>query len=245
MASPLQESDVVWARVKGYPWWPAVLTSAPAPPNLGRWQTGLGNRITYHCTFLAWNKERAWLEGTEVKRFKREDVGEGGRKVYVVKKKQLMDLHLEAIELALEILDDPDNAIDHLMNEECSSPGDTDSDGGENSTSELDSEEELSFAEEWNGREEDHLEEENIAACSLPHKKAKLGKESQSSPQHRYQATQHLQLVQAGGALGLDTVGGGRQVEGGVQPDGGEMKQFAWIRGRSGCWRKEYHRGRE
>ena len=34
-------------------------------------------------------------------------------------------------------------------------------------------------------------------------------------------------------------------MEGGVQSDRGEMKQFAWIRGRSGCWRKEYHRGKD
>eukprot|EP00092_Neocalanus_flemingeri_P020833 GFUD01022571.1.p1 GENE.GFUD01022571.1~~GFUD01022571.1.p1 ORF type:complete len:854 (+),score=276.59 GFUD01022571.1:131-2692(+) len=114
---PLREGDVVWARQKGYPWWPAVLSPAPASPGLGLWQTGQGKKIKYHCTFLAWNKERCWLEGAVVRRFEREDVGERRRKEYRVKLKHFKDSHLEAIDLGLEILDDPGNPMDHLVKE--------------------------------------------------------------------------------------------------------------------------------
>eukprot|EP00092_Neocalanus_flemingeri_P024229 GFUD01026278.1.p1 GENE.GFUD01026278.1~~GFUD01026278.1.p1 ORF type:complete len:1310 (+),score=409.24 GFUD01026278.1:104-4033(+) len=114
---PLREGDVVWARQKGYPWWPAVLSPAPASPGLGLWQTGQGKKTKYHCTFLAWNKERCWLEGALVRRFEREDVGEKRRKEYRVKLKHFKDSHLEAIDLGLEILDDPGNPMDHLVKE--------------------------------------------------------------------------------------------------------------------------------
>jgi len=115
MASLLREWEVVWARQKGYPYWPAVLSPAPDPPNLGFWQSGKGKKIKYHCTFLAWNKERAWLEGAQVKEFKREDGEPGRKKEYLVKRKEFKESHLEAIRLALEILDDPDNPLDHLV----------------------------------------------------------------------------------------------------------------------------------
>ena len=101
-ASPLREGDVVWAHQRGYPWWPAVISNSPANPNQGLWQVGVG-KIRYHCTFLAWNRERSWLDRTAFKKFKREDGGDGRKKEYLVKGRDYKDSHREAIELALKI----------------------------------------------------------------------------------------------------------------------------------------------
>ena len=42
---------------------------------------GAGRRVGYHCTFLAWNKKTAWMEGNRVRRV---DGGERRRKEYCV-----------------------------------------------------------------------------------------------------------------------------------------------------------------
>ena len=112
--SPLKEGDVVWAHQRGYPWWPAVISISPANPNQGLWQVGGGKRTRYHCTFLAWNKERSWLDGTAFKRFKRKDGGDERKKEYIVKGRDYKDSHLEAIKLALQILDDPTNPMNYV-----------------------------------------------------------------------------------------------------------------------------------
>ena len=82
--TPVAEGDIVWARMTGYPWWPAVVSPASTPPHLGMWRVGAGRRVRYHCTFLAWNKETAWMEGNRVRRFRRVDGGERRRKEYCV-----------------------------------------------------------------------------------------------------------------------------------------------------------------
>ena len=112
MPSSLKLGDVVWARQRGYPWWPAVLSPCPAVEkgvpvkdhNIGQWKIGVGKNVKYHCIFLAWNRERSWLLEKEYKKFKREDGGEGRRKEYIVKSMEFRDRHLEAIELAMNIL---------------------------------------------------------------------------------------------------------------------------------------------
>merc|ERR1719153_2153141 len=60
----LECGDVVWARMRGYPWWPAVL--APCP-SVGKWKVQIGEKVKFHCIFLAWNTERAWLPENEYK----------------------------------------------------------------------------------------------------------------------------------------------------------------------------------
>jgi len=112
--SPLREGEVVWVHMRGYPWWPAVISTSPANPNQGQWQVGVGKKTKYHCTFLAWNRERSWLDRSAYKKFKREDGGEGRKKEYNVKAKDYKDNHLEAIGLALQILDDPKNPMNYL-----------------------------------------------------------------------------------------------------------------------------------
>jgi len=110
--------DVVWARMRGYPWWPAVLAPCPTvekgkavnDPNIGEWKVKKGKKVKLHCIFLAWNTERAWLLDSEYKKFKREDVeeGEGRKRKYKVKNK-LKYAFVEAIKIALELLDNPNN----------------------------------------------------------------------------------------------------------------------------------------
>ena len=77
MPSSFQLGDVVWARQRGYPWWPAVLALCPAVEkgvpvkdnNTGQWRVGVGKTVKFHCIFLAWNRERAWLSEKEYKKF--------------------------------------------------------------------------------------------------------------------------------------------------------------------------------
>ena len=109
------EGEVVWARLTGYPWWPAVISPATAPPKVGRWKKGEGRKTKYHCTFLAWNKETAWMEGNWVRKFKKSDGGESRRKEYFVKQGDLKQSHAEAIKLAIAVLDDPGNPLAHLV----------------------------------------------------------------------------------------------------------------------------------
>lgn len=94
---------------------PAVEKGVPVKDNnTGQWRVGVGKTVKFHCIFLAWNRERAWLSEKEYKKFKREDGGEGRKKEYIVKSKEFRARHLEAIELALKILKDPSNLMLYL-----------------------------------------------------------------------------------------------------------------------------------
>ena len=124
MSLPLECGDVVWARQRGYPWWPAVLAPCPEiekglavkDPNVGEWKVGESKKRTkLHCIFLAWNRERAWLSESQYRKFEEKDAGEGRKKDYKVTLKQYRDSHLEAIELALELLQDLNNPMAHLV----------------------------------------------------------------------------------------------------------------------------------
>ena len=115
MTSTLGLFDLVWARQKGYPWWPGVIAPAPEEdPRAGLWCSGPSKKTKYHVIYLAWDRERAWIEEESIKRFKRDDGGKERKKCYVVKRKEFRVRHLDAIDLALEILDDPDNPLNHL-----------------------------------------------------------------------------------------------------------------------------------
>ena len=117
MAPPttlLPLSSVVWARQKGYPPWPAVITASPLT---GHWVLGLGRKRKYHCTFLAWNKEWSWLEKESLKPFTRE-VGEARHKKTMVKSSQIAQALKQAIELGLKILKEPNKVDDYLVKEE-------------------------------------------------------------------------------------------------------------------------------
>ena len=111
------EGEIVWARMTGYPWWPAVVSSASAPPHLGMWRVRVGKRLRYHCTFLALNKETAWMESNRVRRFRRVDAGERRRNEYCVRQGDLKQSHAQAVELGMMILDDPSNPGKYLVKE--------------------------------------------------------------------------------------------------------------------------------
>ena len=114
-SSHLKELDLVWARQRGYPWWPAVLSPCPVQPNMGQWMAGSGKKLKYHCLYVGWDKERTWLEEKDIRKIKREDLGEGRKKEYIVKTKQFKEQHLEALELSEQILDDPYNPFAYLV----------------------------------------------------------------------------------------------------------------------------------
>ena len=114
MSSTPREWNIVWAKQKFYPWWPAVISTSPANPNQGLWQMGVGKKVRYHCTFLEWNRERSWLDGTAFKKFKSEDGGVGRKKENNVKRREYKDSHLVAMKLALQILDDQTNPMNYL-----------------------------------------------------------------------------------------------------------------------------------
>ena len=117
MAPPttlLPLSSVVWARQKGYPPWPAVITASPLT---GHWVLGLGRKRKYHCTFLAWNKEWSWLEKESLKPFTRE-VGEMRKKKVMLKNGKLAQSLKQAIELGLKILKEPRKVNAYLTVEE-------------------------------------------------------------------------------------------------------------------------------
>ena len=114
MAPPttlLPLSSVVWARQKGYPPWPAVITASPLT---GHWVLGLGRKRKYHCTFLAWNKEWSWLEKESLKPFTRE-VGEMRKKKVMLKNGKLAESLRQAIELGLKILKEPVKVNEYLI----------------------------------------------------------------------------------------------------------------------------------
>ena len=106
--------SVVWARQKGYPPWPAVITASPLT---GHWVLGLGRKRKYHCTFLAWNKEWSWLEKESLKPFTRE-VGEARHKKTMVKNSKIAQALKQAIELGLKILIEPNKVDDYLVMED-------------------------------------------------------------------------------------------------------------------------------
>ena len=88
---------------------------ATTPPKVGEWKRGDGRKTKYHCTFLAWNKETAWMEGNWVRKFKKTDGGDSRRKEYFVKQGDLKQSHAEAIKLAIAVLDDPGNPSAYLI----------------------------------------------------------------------------------------------------------------------------------
>ena len=105
---------IVWARQKGYPPWPAVITPSPIT---GEWVVGVARKKKYHCTFLAWNKEWSWVEKENLKLFIQE-VGETKMKKMRVKDKSLARALRQAIELALKILKEPEKVESYLIVEE-------------------------------------------------------------------------------------------------------------------------------
>eukprot|EP00092_Neocalanus_flemingeri_P037608 GFUD01040944.1.p1 GENE.GFUD01040944.1~~GFUD01040944.1.p1 ORF type:complete len:168 (-),score=62.88 GFUD01040944.1:269-772(-) len=117
MAPPAMQfplSSVVWARQKGYPPWPAVITASPLT---GHWVLGWARKRRYHCTFLAWNKEWSWVERENLVPFTRE-VGVARRKKCLVKNSKIAQALVQAIQLGLHILQEPEKLSDYLVMEE-------------------------------------------------------------------------------------------------------------------------------
>jgi len=112
-----KEGDIVWARLRGYPWWPAVLSKCPALMNGGLWFIEKGKKIKYHCIFLAWKKERAWVDEGSVREFSQDDIGNDRKKEYKVNHKDFRISHSQALELASDILNDPHNPYKYLVKE--------------------------------------------------------------------------------------------------------------------------------
>ena len=63
--------DLVWALVKGYPYWPALVFPAPISKEttkiLGRESTSI------HVLFLSSKRQTAWVKDTHIVTFKRAD----------------------------------------------------------------------------------------------------------------------------------------------------------------------------
>jgi len=108
-----QKYDVVWARQKGYPLWPAVITPNPLT---GQWvDGGMGRNVRYHCTFLAWNKEWSMLERDSITSFSLDDIFGERRGDFICKIKKYDKAHREAVGLALDILNDPLHPEQYLV----------------------------------------------------------------------------------------------------------------------------------
>eukprot|EP00092_Neocalanus_flemingeri_P104958 GFUD01134477.1.p1 GENE.GFUD01134477.1~~GFUD01134477.1.p1 ORF type:complete len:188 (-),score=60.57 GFUD01134477.1:167-730(-) len=117
MAPPSMQfplSSVVWARQKGYPPWPAVITASPLT---GHWVLGWARKRKYHCTFLAWNKEWSWVERENLKPFTSE-VGEDRKRKCLVKNSKIAQALVKAIQLGLNILKEPEKLSEYLVRKE-------------------------------------------------------------------------------------------------------------------------------
>ena len=63
------EGELVWALVKGYPYWPALVFADPASGETSRtvgWET-----TTIHVIFLCSKKQTAWVKDTNIVTFSR------------------------------------------------------------------------------------------------------------------------------------------------------------------------------
>ena len=84
MAATPQPREVVWAKVRGDPWWPAVVQGPdPARPEHG-WRRRRQGTEEVRCTFLQADGTWSWLAVDKVRAFRREDAGEDRLSDYIV-----------------------------------------------------------------------------------------------------------------------------------------------------------------
>merc|ERR1712142_1326247 len=114
--------ELVWAHQKGYPWWPAVICHSPVEPGREKYWILTNStedlpKYKYHCVFLAWDSDRAWLPEKEYRKLKREDLLSplGAYYHQLTASRDIMRRLKNAISLALMILDNLDaSPLDYL-----------------------------------------------------------------------------------------------------------------------------------
>jgi len=89
--------SIVWAKMRGYPFWPSVITK---DRTTGVIKKGSGSQAKLHITFLGGDWEPAWIPQFKVKIFHCEDAGPRRRKEYRVVTRW-KSAHLAATKAAL------------------------------------------------------------------------------------------------------------------------------------------------
>ena len=63
-----KEKDIVWAKVKGYPWWPGTIRNISCHPNSLNYK-GISKKKTYIIDFIG-NKSHGEVTKNDIKSFK-------------------------------------------------------------------------------------------------------------------------------------------------------------------------------
>jgi hypothetical protein len=83
-----QPGAVVWGKVRGDPWWPAVVLGPdPARPELG-WRRRRRRTEEVRCTFLQADRTYGWLSVDQVRAFRKEEAGDDRAPDYIVQTKR-------------------------------------------------------------------------------------------------------------------------------------------------------------
>jgi len=90
------------------------------------WRKEVGKSEKFHVIFLAWNKERSWVDKTNLQNLERDDTSDNRKKEFIVARNKgaLYRKHLDAIKLACNILEDPENPEKYFVVEEIQSSPD-------------------------------------------------------------------------------------------------------------------------
>lgn len=108
-ASEWCEGMLVWARVQGYPFWPAVIVREQRTEHFSN--SSKGGRVRIHVMFLAYQKQTAWVGEAALVPFHIADqfkslIDSGNKKSQkdFVPTKTMANTHRKAVEIATQLL---------------------------------------------------------------------------------------------------------------------------------------------
>jgi len=113
-------NSVVWAKMKGYPWWPAVVLPESEE---GEWARGHGS--AYRCVFFQDNQSFGWIVKKNLRPFSLENSGEERPKTFIPSTKTRNSFQYKAaVRLGRQMLENKATCRKEMVFDSPSDPGD-------------------------------------------------------------------------------------------------------------------------